>query len=55
MQSVRKGLRGGEITKDTYGRLACAECEVSLKKRDDPEEIGTLRFCPECGREWQRV
>lgn len=55
MQSVRKGLRAGDITKDMYGRLKCAECELGLKKRDDPDEMGVLRYCPDCGRQWERV
>lgn len=55
MQSVRKGLRAGDITKDTYGRLECAECGIRLKTRDDPDELGSVRFCPECDREWHRV
>jgi hypothetical protein len=24
-----------------------------LKKRDDPDEVFSLRICPECGREWK--
>ena len=55
MRSVRKGLRAGEIEKDTYDRLTCAACGVSLTKRDDPAELGMTRKCPECGREWEQV
>lgn len=55
MRSVRKGLRAGEITKDTYDRLECADCGVQLKLRDDPDEVGAVRVCPECGREWRRI
>lgn len=55
MDSVRKGLRSGAIEKDTYERLTCAECEEELGTRNDPDEIGSVRFCPECGREWQKV
>lgn len=55
MRSVRKGLRAGEIEKDTYDRLTCAACGVSLAKRDDPDQLGMVRTCPECGREWEQV
>ena len=55
MRSVRKGLRAGEIEKDTYDRLTCAACGVSLTTRDDPAELGMIRKCPECGREWEQV
>jgi DNA replicative helicase MCM subunit Mcm2 (Cdc46/Mcm family) len=55
MQSVRKGLRAGEIEKDTYERLTCSDCGEELETRNDPEEIGKLRACPECGREWKEV
>ena len=53
MQSVRKGLREGSITKDTYERLTCVDCEKVLKKRDDPSEVFSVRTCPECEREWK--
>lgn len=55
MESVRKGLRSKAITKDTYERLECAECKERLKTRNDPEEVGSVRFCPDCGREWKQV
>jgi hypothetical protein len=55
MESVRKGLRTKAIVKDTYERLMCAECEEGLKTRNDPDEIGSVRFCPECGREWKQI
>ncbi|MFB6142088.1 MAG: HVO_0758 family zinc finger protein [Halorientalis sp.] len=55
MESVRKGLRAGDIEKDTYQRLKCAECEQELGTKDDPDSISTVRFCPECGREWKKV
>ncbi|MFC6939076.1 HVO_0758 family zinc finger protein [Salinirubellus sp. GCM10025818] len=55
MESVRKGLRTKAIVKDTYERLVCAECEEGLKTRNDPDEIGSVRFCPDCGREWKQV
>lgn len=55
MDSIRKGLRAGDIQKDTYGRFECAVCGVSLTKRDDPEGMGSIRTCPECGRQWRRL
>jgi predicted RNA-binding Zn-ribbon protein involved in translation (DUF1610 family) len=53
MRSVRKGLRDGELTKDTYERVTCAECGKTLKNRDDPDEVFSVRVCPECGTEWK--
>lgn len=55
MQSVRKGLRDGEIVKDTYDRLECAACETQPSQRNDPDEVGSVRTCPDCGREWHQV
>ena len=55
MRSVRKGLRAGEIEKDTYDRLTCAACGVQLGSREDPDLLGMVRTCPECGREWEQV
>ena len=55
MDSVTKGLRRGDIVKDTYDRLLCAECETRLKRKDDPDEIGAVRRCPDCGREWHQL
>lgn len=55
MQSVRQGLRSGDIEKDVYERLNCAECEEELETVNDPDEIGTVRTCPECGTKWKKV
>lgn len=55
MESVRKGLRSGAIEKDTYERLACAECGEQLSTEDNPEDLGVVRACPECGTEWKDV
>lgn len=55
MDSVRKGLRSGEIEKDTYERLVCVACEEELKTENDPEEVGSVRVCPGCGRTWKQV
>lgn len=55
MKSVRKGLRSGEIEKDVYERLACSECGEELATENDPDELGTVRVCPECGSKWKKV
>lgn len=55
MKSVRKGLRAGDIEKDTYERLNCSECDEQLDTRNDPDVIGRIRVCPECGKEWKKV
>jgi predicted RNA-binding Zn-ribbon protein involved in translation (DUF1610 family) len=55
MESIRKGLRAGDLEKDTYDRIQCAACGENLSKRDDPDEVGAVRFCPDCGREWHQV
>jgi RNase P subunit RPR2 len=55
MESIRKGLRQGELVKDTYERLTCDRCEKPLKTENDPEELHTVRICPECGRRWKQI
>lgn len=55
MESVRKGLRAGDLDKDTYGRLACANCGEQLATENDPGEVGKVRVCPECEGEWKEV
>jgi len=55
MRSVRKALRAGEIEKGTYDRLECAECGATLKSRNDPDELGVIRSCHNCDREWQEI
>jgi len=55
MKSTRKGLRDGELEKDTYGRLTCAACGKSLKTQNDPDEVYTVRVCPDCGNEWKEL
>jgi predicted RNA-binding Zn-ribbon protein involved in translation (DUF1610 family) len=55
MQSVRKGLRAGDLEKDTYERLTCSDCGEELDTRNDPNEVGRVRVCPGCGREWKEV
>ncbi|MFB6129704.1 MAG: HVO_0758 family zinc finger protein [Salinigranum sp.] len=55
MESTRKGLRAGDLVKDTYERLKCAECGETLKKRNDPNEVFAVRTCPECGTQWKEL
>ena len=55
MKTTRKGLRDGELDKDTYGRLMCSDCGDSLKKTNDPDEVFALRICPNCGTEWKEL
>jgi hypothetical protein len=55
MQSTRKGLRAGDLYKDTYERLTCGECDEGLKTRNPTDEVYTVRSCPECGREWKEL
>jgi hypothetical protein len=55
MTSVRKGLRAGDLEKDTYERLTCTDCGEELETHNDPDEIGKVRFCPSCDREWTQV
>ena len=55
MDSVRKGLRSGDIEMDTFERLECAKCGARLKTRDDADEVGTIRYCPDCGQTWRSL
>ena len=55
MESIRKGLRSGDIEKDTYERLTCSDCGKQLTTENDPEDLGKVRVCPECGRQWKEV
>ncbi|MGQ4554767.1 HVO_0758 family zinc finger protein [Halobellus sp. GM3] len=55
MKTTRKGLRDGELEKDTYERLICVACGQSLKTRNDPDEVFTVRRCPGCDREWKEL
>lgn len=55
MKSVQKGLRDGDIEKDTYGRLSCCECEQNLQTVNDPDQLGHVRRCPECGIEFKEL
>lgn len=55
MKSTRKGLRNNDLYKDTYGRLNCAECEKTLATENAPDEVYTVRRCPDCGREFKEL
>ena len=55
MESTRKGLRSGNLEKDTYERLVCADCGEHLDTKNDPDEIGRVRVCPECGAKWKEL
>ncbi|MFC7075725.1 MULTISPECIES: HVO_0758 family zinc finger protein [Haloarcula] len=55
MDSVRKALRAGDVEKDNYGRLSCTACEETLTTDNNPDDIGKVRRCPECGSEWKEL
>ncbi|GAB3410828.1 hypothetical protein GCM10027435_01810 [Haloparvum alkalitolerans] len=55
MKSTRKGLRDGDLFKDTYERLNCAACEKVLKKQNDPDKVYSVRICPECEAEFKEL
>lgn len=55
MESVRKGLRQGDLEKDNYGRVTCSSCDETLGTRNDPDDVGTLRTCPGCDAEWREL
>jgi ribosomal protein L37AE/L43A len=55
MKSTRKGLRDGELYKDTYERLTCERCDKTLKTERDPDKVYAVRTCPDCGRKWEEL
>ena len=55
MDTVRDGLKENALEKDTFDRLVCVSCQRALRMRNDPDEMGTVRFCGECGGEWHEV
>ena len=55
MKSVRRGLRDGELSKDTFERLHCEPCDEELKTQNDPSEIGSVRICPQCEKKWKEI
>lgn len=55
MKTTRKALRDGDLFKDTYERLNCADCEMVLKTENDSDEVFSVRICPECGSEFKQL
>jgi len=55
MDTVRQGLRAGDIEKDTYERLICTHCDERLDTRDNPDGVGQVRSCPDCGRKYSQI
>ena len=55
MDTVRQGLRADDIEKDTYERLACTHCEMSLATTDNEDGVGKIRTCPDCDREYKEL
>jgi len=55
MDSTQRGLRAGDLEKDTYERLTCADCAEPLATERRDDEVYTLRRCPECGQEWKEL
>jgi len=55
MKSTRKGLRNDDLYKDNYERIACSECEETLKRENDPDEVFDIRTCPNCGKRWKEL
>ncbi|WP_254273704.1 HVO_0758 family zinc finger protein [Haloarcula marina] len=55
MDSVRKALRAGDVEKDGYGRLSCVTCDEPLSTDNNPDKIGKIRVCPDCGSEWKEL
>jgi hypothetical protein len=53
--SIRTALREDDLEKDTSGRLVRGLCERALRTENDPDRLGTVRFCPECAAEWQEI
>lgn len=52
MDTVREGLRQDDLEKDNYDRLICSGCDRPLKRRSNPDDLGSVRYCIECGVEW---
>lgn len=55
MDSIRKALRSGAVEKDMYGRLKCSNCSQELTTENDPEEVGSIRVCPDCETKWKEL
>ena len=55
MKSTRKGLRENELERDNYERLVCVACGQSLKTDNPPDEVYSVRTCPDCGTVWKEL
>ena len=55
MKSVRQALRQGDLEKDTYERISCADCEKPLGTTNDPDRVENIRTCPDCGSEYKEL
>jgi len=55
MKSTRKALRDGDLYKDNYERLNCSACERGLKKENDPDEVFSVRTCPDCSARFKEL
>ncbi|WP_331456491.1 MULTISPECIES: HVO_0758 family zinc finger protein [Halobacterium] len=55
MDSVRRGLRQDDISKDMYERLTCTQCGEQLVTENNPDDVGSIRACPECGSQWRQL
>lgn len=52
MDTVREGLRAGDIRRGRFERLTCSTCERELGLQDDAEAVGTVMACPDCESAW---
>ena len=55
MDTVRDGLRQDDLEKDTFDRLICVKCDRPLKIKSNTDDIGSLRYCIDCGSEWREM
>lgn len=55
METVRRGLRAGDLKKDTYERLFCTACDIAVDTENPDDEVFSIRVCPECGQQWKQL
>lgn len=48
-------MREGELRRDNYDRLICVACDESLKTTNPPDEVYSVRTCPDCGSRWKEL
>ncbi len=53
MDTVREGIRAGDIERGRFDRLICLACNMELSMQDDPEVVGTIMACPSCETRWR--